>query len=176
MRGMRYNSPFIPTLTITWRWVVIFTPGSFICKNTRRCALNRRLGGPQKIPNFLENKSFLPHRISHLVCPVLQLISLSLQRFCYGDLHIRARMETFITQSHSLATHLCFCVINFQRRGKKWQMQLKLKNSLGNKLDVLKITFSRTDFWHICMFIRIFFELCNRTYSDKLKKLFYMLL
>jgi len=28
-------------------------------------------------------------------------------------------METFITQSHSLATDLCSCVINFQLCGKK---------------------------------------------------------
>jgi len=65
-------------------------------------------------------------------------------------------MEAFILRSHSLATHLFFCVINFQRLGKKWQMQLKLKNSLGNKFVVLKITFSGIYFQHICMFIGTF--------------------
>lgn len=75
--------------------------------------------GPRASLDFLENKSFLPHRTTHRVCPVLQLIFLSLQIFCYGGLRIRARMETFITQSHSLATHLCSCVIKLQLCGKK---------------------------------------------------------
>lgn len=108
--------------------------------------------------DLLENKSFHPHWMSHRVFTVLQLKSLSLQRFRYGGLRIRARMENFITQIHSLATHLCSCVINFQLCGKKWQMQLKLKDSPGNRLDFLKITFSGIDFQQICMFIRFFFN------------------
>jgi hypothetical protein len=157
-------------LIITWRWVAIFSPRQlYLQKNTLRYTLNRRVGGHRASLDILEYNSFLPHRLSHRVCPLLQLISLPLQRFCYVGLGIRSSTEIFMTQSQSFIIHLCSCLINFQRRVKKWQRQPKLKNSLGNKFDILKVTFSGIDFPHICTFIRSFFGHCNRTYSNSLK-------
>ena len=51
-------------------------------------------------------------------------------------------------------------------------MQLKLKNNLGNNLDVLNITFSGNDFQHICKFIRIFLNSAIEYTRIRLKNYF----